>query len=251
MKIGNLECYGVIYKITNKINNKVYIGQTIQGFNFRYNHKGEDIKRVYNYHKYNKSTGRTYNAHLLNSINKYGINNFDVVNVLDVAFSKNELDIKEKTYIGMFNSLYNGYNKTEGGGGTVGLSGENHGMYGKGYKLKGQRNGMYGVRRFGKLNPMYGVSRFGKENPMFGKNHTEEARKKMSENHADMSGANNPRAKSVRCVTTGKVFSTIKEAAKFYNIKSKSNISACCKGKSNCCGELEDGTKLKWEYLEE
>ena len=88
----------------------------------------------------------------------------------------------------------------------------------KGYKLKGQRNGMYGVRRFGKLNPMYGVSRFGKENPMFGKNHTEEARKKMSENHADMSGANNPRAKSVRCVTTGKVFNTIKEAAKFYNI---------------------------------
>lgn len=32
MKIGNIEVYGVIYKITNTINNKVYIGQTINGF---------------------------------------------------------------------------------------------------------------------------------------------------------------------------------------------------------------------------
>ena len=27
-KIGNLEVYGVIYKITNKVNSKCYIGQT-------------------------------------------------------------------------------------------------------------------------------------------------------------------------------------------------------------------------------
>lgn len=251
MKIGNLECYGVIYKITNKINNKVYIGQTIQGFNFRYNHKGEDIERVYNYHKYNKSTGRTYNAHLLNSINKYGINNFDVVNVLDVAFSKIELDIKEKTYIEIYNSYHNGYNLTLGGGGTVGLSGKNHGMYGKGYKLQGEKNGMYGVRRFGKLNPMYGVSRFGEDNPMYGKRHSEESKRRMSQNHADVSGKNNPRAKSVICITTDRIFNTTKEAAMFYNIKSKSGISACCKGRLNYCGRLEDGTKLEWEYLEE
>ena len=32
MKIGNLKIYGIIYKIQNKINNKVYIGQTISGF---------------------------------------------------------------------------------------------------------------------------------------------------------------------------------------------------------------------------
>lgn len=36
MKIGNLNVYGVIYKITNKINDKVYIGQTIDGFKVRY-----------------------------------------------------------------------------------------------------------------------------------------------------------------------------------------------------------------------
>ena len=36
MKIGNLEVYGVIYKITNKINRKIYIGQTIEGFKKRY-----------------------------------------------------------------------------------------------------------------------------------------------------------------------------------------------------------------------
>nr|DAX85667.1 MAG TPA: intron associated endonuclease [Caudoviricetes sp.] len=30
MKVGNLEVYGIIYKITNKVNGKVYIGQTAQ-----------------------------------------------------------------------------------------------------------------------------------------------------------------------------------------------------------------------------
>lgn len=251
MKIGNLECYGIIYKITNKINNKVYIGQTKQGFNLRYNHRGKGAERVYNYHKYNKSIGRTYNPHLLNSMEKYGVHNFNVIEILDVAFSKDELNMKEKIYIDIFNSFYKGYNFTKGGDGTVGLSGEKHGMYGKGYKLKGSKNGMYGVQRFGKSNPMFGVSRFGRENPMYGKTHTEETRKKMSQNHVDVSGANNPRAKRVICVTTNKVFDTIKEAAKFYNIKSKSGISACCKGGLNHCGKLPDGTKLKWKYCEE
>ena len=37
MKIGNLEIYGVIYKVINNINGKVYIGQTAlkRGFNDR------------------------------------------------------------------------------------------------------------------------------------------------------------------------------------------------------------------------
>lgn len=41
MKLGKLEVYGVIYKITNTINNKVYIGQTTQnkGFDRRYKHR--------------------------------------------------------------------------------------------------------------------------------------------------------------------------------------------------------------------
>ena len=53
MKIGNLECYGVIYKITNKVNGKVYVGQTSKsgGFKKRYDYGGDGIIRVYKYHK--------------------------------------------------------------------------------------------------------------------------------------------------------------------------------------------------------
>lgn len=55
-------------------------------------------------------------------------------------------------------------------------------------------------------------------------------------------------SKKVICVTTGKVFNSIKEAASYYNIKNKSDISRVCKGERNYCGEL-NGEKLVWEYL--
>lgn len=46
----------------------------------------------------------------------------------------------------------------------------------------------------------------------------------------------------VRCITTGEVFNSIKEAAETYNL-SHSNIVACCKGRRNKCGSME------WEYV--
>ena len=48
MYIGNVEVYGIIYDIRNKINNKHYIGQTIRnnGFNGRYTGSGKGIRRV-------------------------------------------------------------------------------------------------------------------------------------------------------------------------------------------------------------
>ena len=72
MKINELEVYGVIYKITNKINGKSYIGQTTQGFDKRY---GYNLKRS------------TKNRHLKSAINKYGIDNFDICKVFDVAYN--------------------------------------------------------------------------------------------------------------------------------------------------------------------
>ena len=44
--------YGFIYLIRNNINNKVYIGQTINGFKKRYNFHGESIERVYKHHEH-------------------------------------------------------------------------------------------------------------------------------------------------------------------------------------------------------
>lgn len=116
MKIGNIEVYGIIYKVTNKVNNKVYIGQTIVGFNKRYNYHGRGIERIYNYCISYKKYGKQYNTYLLKSIEKYGFEAFEVIEIFDIAFSKEELDIKEKHYIKQFNCIDNGYNFNDGGG---------------------------------------------------------------------------------------------------------------------------------------
>ena len=54
----------------------------------------------------------------------------------------------------------------------------------------------------------------------------------------------------VICLTTMKVFDSITNAGRFYNVD-KSQISACCKGKLKSAGKLSDGTKLKWQYYKE
>ena len=120
--INGKEYYGIIYKIENTINGKVYIGQTIhkRGFNGRYECKGKGIERVYNYHNNQKNKNRDYNIYLLNSIKKYGFDAFLVDEVFDTAISQDELNKKEKYYIEKFNSFYNGYNCTLGGDGTFG-----------------------------------------------------------------------------------------------------------------------------------
>ena len=123
MKIGNLEVYGIIYKITNKINGKVYIGQTTQEFNMRYCRKGVGLERVYQYHNSHKIYGWGYNKHLLDSFNKYGLDNFDLDIYFDYAFSEKELNVKEKTYIKLYNSFKNGYNQNLGGEGQSGFEG--------------------------------------------------------------------------------------------------------------------------------
>lgn len=88
-----------IYKITNKINNKIYIGQSI------------DIKRRWSEHKSraNEKDTNCYNKPLYRSIRKYGIENFNFEIIEECKVE--ELNEKEKYYIQLFNSLIpNGYN---------------------------------------------------------------------------------------------------------------------------------------------
>lgn len=122
--IDGKEYYGIIYKIENKINHKVYIGQTTNknGFNGRYCRKGKGIEKVYNYHNYRKNRGSDYNPHLLNAIEKYGFDSFEIDEVFDVALSSDELHDKEIFYIKQFDSFYNGYNRTLGGEGMLGYA---------------------------------------------------------------------------------------------------------------------------------
>ena len=90
----------IIYKIQNKINGKIYIGQTIGTLEHRMSqHKAN-----------NKKTSVIGNA-----IQKYGWDNFDV-EVIDEAETIEELNNKEIYWIGYYKSLSpNGYNLELGG----------------------------------------------------------------------------------------------------------------------------------------
>ena len=165
-----MKIYGIIYKIENLVNGKVYIGQTTRKFNERY--YGHGIEGVYKYYQFRKEDNSGYNDHLYKAINKYGFNNFKVIEQFDVAFSKTELDIKERTYIKLYNSTNRkyGYNYKDGG------------SYGKHSKESKIKMSIANKGRFaGNKNPMYGIKLIGNKNGMYGKHHTEETKIKISE----------------------------------------------------------------------
>lgn len=94
---------GHIYKVTNLINNKVYIGQTIQTVQNRwYRHCGKSgISQA------------ELNTHFKRAILKYGKDNFKIETIEDCDSSL--LNEREKYYISYFDSYNNGYNSTLGG----------------------------------------------------------------------------------------------------------------------------------------
>lgn len=87
-------------------------------------------------------------------------------------------------------------------------------------------------------------AKMGENNYWYGKHPSEETRKKLSEAKI---GKNHPMAKSVICITTGRIFLTAKEGAKYYNCN-HGNITNCCKGKRKSSGKYK-GKKLIWRYL--
>lgn len=97
-----------VYKITNKITGKIYIGITNQGSGARYRH-----------HWYESRIGEPSPIH--RSMAKYGEDNF-TLEIIDFAETYEELKEKEKFWIKEFNSTDRniGYNLTEGGDGTFG-----------------------------------------------------------------------------------------------------------------------------------
>lgn len=97
-----------VYKITNKITGKVYIGITNQGSGARYRH-----------HWYESRIGEPSPIH--RSMAKYGEDNF-TLEIIDFADTYDELKEKEKYWIKEYDSMNRekGYNLTEGGDGTFG-----------------------------------------------------------------------------------------------------------------------------------
>ena len=64
-----------------------------------------------------------------------------------------------------------------------------------------------------------------------------------------MKGDKNPSARKVKCVTTGEVFNTMKEACEKYKVNT-SHMCDCCKGKRKSAGKHPvTKEKLIWEYV--
>ena len=179
----NLEVYGIIYLIKNKVNGKCYVGQTQKekGFDYRYYCSGEGIERVYNYHKSLREHNRSYNEHLLRSIEKYGFKAFEVIKYLDYAFSLEELNIKEKVYIQLYNSLKNGYNETLGGEGTEGRPHSEETRQKISEANKGDNHPMYGKCHTEETKQKMSKIKKGENNPMHGNHHSEEVKQKIRE----------------------------------------------------------------------
>ena len=97
--------FGCIYRLTNLITKKTYIGKTIH---FKQRMKG---------HKHSMKKAKTY---LHKSINKHGWDKFKKEIIIDDV-PEEDLSNLEKCYIEMENTMFpNGYNLTTGGEGTVG-----------------------------------------------------------------------------------------------------------------------------------
>lgn len=96
----------LIYKITNKINNKCYIGQTIKS--------GEERWKEHQQHAYG-SHSNDINKTLYQAIRKYGIENFTFDIIQDNIETVEQLDKAEIYWIDYYNSFVKGYNETFGG----------------------------------------------------------------------------------------------------------------------------------------
>ena len=94
----------IIYKITNKINGKVYIGKTKYTVEHRWKRHCYDAFSKYEHTK----------MKLQEAIIEYGAINFTVEQI-DVASTKNEADEKEMYWIAYYDAIENGYNTSPGG----------------------------------------------------------------------------------------------------------------------------------------
>lgn len=206
----------LIYKITNLLNGKSYIGQTTKPLK-------ERMRKHYT----------TTNVLIDKEIARCGINNF-TVDVIDKAENRDELNQKEIYWIAKYNTLIpNGYNQCYGGATTKGYR---HTLATKN-KMSQLKQGMY----------------LGKDNPFFGKHHSAEQIEKWKKerSNSNIYKMNAKKANLVSALvnkrpvlnkTTGEKFDSVSSAAEKYGLKN-THISRVCRGKRKKTGGFE------WEYL--
>lgn len=220
-----------IYKITNKIDNKCYIGQST------------NLKSRIKSHKSMLKHNNERNILLKRATEKYGYKNFEI-EIIKYCIEE-ELDYYELYFI----QYYSSYKRN------------------KGYNIElgGNQNKHLSKKQIEKMRNTKKGKLMGKENPFYGRKHTEESKKKISEANKGNKGclgrfmseetrrkigeANKwNRIKTVNCYTLDNIFlktyPSVAEAARQLNVKSSSLIAQCSRGKR------KSAYGYKWKYAE-
>jgi len=236
----NDEIIGVIYKIKNKINNKLYIGQTIRSIN-------EKIL------EYKNGLGNDY---INNAFNKYGWDNFEFT-IIDTAKTIQELNNKEIKYISDYKSNQKefGYN-IEGGGKNIIPTKETldkMSISHLGIKQSKEwinkrisKAGSNDAKKYGRKKTKQDKLILSKNSSKYwlGKNHTEETKQKISKTKKQIGLSE--KQKEIICKKVFKVnlktneiieFESTKKASVFENVN-QSTISRWCKNEKRVNGYL-------------
>ena len=242
----------IIYKATNIINNKVYIGQTIHPLSVR---KSQHERS----HEYG------YKTAFSNAIRKYGKENF-IWEVIYETNSIEDLNEKESYYIKYYKSLVteNGYN-LKGGGGNDFLTQEVKNKIGE--SQLGEKNHMFG--KTGELNPTSKKVINITTNMIFGSASEAARYDKANFSHVcavcrglrgstkgnvyryldkedriiEPENAAYVKAKKVKNMDTGEIFENATIAEFYYQGYKSGNLSKACKGKNKTFAGF------RWEYI--
>lgn len=204
----------IIYKITNKTTGKCYIGQTTLPLSRRWYKHTHDSKC----------------PAIRDAIKKYGKDNFQI-EIIDRAKTLDELNEKECYWINFYNSLVpNGYNLRDGG---------------MNYKCSETTKKKLSELNSGSNNPNYGKPRSAETRRKVsearkGMKFTEEHKQHLRESHLGV--VNECLLKRVKCVETGQIFNSIKEAKAFCG-NPNLHIGAVCRGERKSAGGY------RWEYV--
>lgn len=224
-----------VYMHKNKINNKIYIGQTSLF---------PPEKRWKN--------GQGYNTQMFfKAILKYGWDNFDHI-ILETNLTQDEANEREKYYIKLYNTTNSnyGYNCTNGGSNFSTLSKETK------EKIKESWTQERREAQSKRLKEKWAIDKNFREKATAPNPNQWHPKGKLNPMHGShRTGKDAARKRKVKCIETGMIFDTIKQAAEWANNGKdsiKSHISAVCKGKRKTSGKHpETGEPLHWCYVEE
>lgn len=218
----------IIYKITNLINSKAYIGQTIY-----------ELEQRWVQHNSKSSGCRA----IANALRKYGKENF-TIEIVTICYSLEELNAQEEKYIKEFNTLApNGYNLTTGGESRI-LTEESRKKISIANKGRSHSEDFREMRRqlqSGKIRSEVTKNKMSKSS--LGKPKTDEHRlniskaktgKKLSLDHKE--SIKKTLQKPIKCDQTGQLFESASAAAKELKIGKSTIIKILKKRKPSFKG---------------